>query len=203
MEIVQEISGHEISCYAKTFEVTPRDFHWHDKYEICQVVKNKFKIRVDGQVINASVGDIVAINEHIVHQFMVEEPDTCIRVFQFPLKILLSFGNVIEPLKIHIKAEEINSITGLNEKLQTLFSLIEEEKNVDFTFNNPFLQSIAASVYLLLERHFAEHRIAFSKNRDRQEFYKITDYINKHFKERIYKRRKHAKQSKRHTHFGN
>ncbi len=185
MEITQEISRHEISCWAKTFDVTPRGFHWHDKYEICQVIKNNFKIRVDGEIINASAGDIVAINEHIVHQFIVEEPETCIRVFQFPLRILLNFGNFIEPLKIHIKAEEINSIPGLREKLQMLFEMIEEERNVDFAFNNPFLQSMASSVYLILERYFSEPQSAFSKNRDRQEFYKITDYINKHFKEDI------------------
>lgn len=141
--------------------------------------------RVDGQLIEANVGDIIAINEHTIHQFLVLNDETDIRIFQFPLKILMNFNSVIEPLKVHITHEEIFAIPELEEKLDILFDMMEKEGKAIKAFENPFLQSIAASVYLLLERHFSVSQSVFAKNKDRQMFYKIVEYINEHFKEEI------------------
>ena len=185
MEIIQEISKCDICCHVKTFNKKASAFHWHDKYEICQVIKNDFSIRVDGEVINTSVGDIIAINEHVVHQFIVGADDTRIRIFQFPIKILLGFGNLTEPLKTHIKAEEIAAVNGLEEQLNALFSIMENDKAADPNRYDSFLQSTAASVYFLLERHFAESQNAFTHSRDSREFHKIIAYINNHFKEDV------------------
>jgi AraC-like DNA-binding protein len=148
-------------------------------------LKNPCDFRVDGQLIEANEGDIIAVNEHIIHQFLVSNDDTVIRIFQFPLKILLNFSSAAEPLKAHIKREEILAVPELEQKLNTLFDMMEKEGRAQKAFENPFLQSIAASVYLLLERHFSVSQSAFAKNKDRQIFYKIVEYINAHFKEDI------------------
>ncbi len=185
MEIVQEIRKSEIVCHTRKYKQAQSHFHWHENYEICQVLRKPCNFRVDGQLIEANVGDIIAINEHIIHQFLIPNDDTDIRVFQFPLKILMNFSSSIEPLKVHIKREEILSVPELEQKLDTLFDMMEKEGKVKKVYENPFLQSIAASVYLLLERHFSVSQSVFAKNKDRQIFYKIVEYINEHFKEEI------------------
>ena len=158
MEIVQEVRKNEIICHSKKYPAVHSHFHWHENYEICQVLNKPCNFRVDGQLIEANVGDIIAINEHIIHQFLVSNADTDIRIFQFPLKILLNFSAVIEPLKVHITREEILAVQGLEETLNMLFCMMEKEGKVIKAFENPFLQSIAASVYLLLERHFSDRK---------------------------------------------
>ena len=185
MKIVQEISRFEIVCHTKVFNKNIYTLHWHDKFELCQVLKNDCKFLVDGKTINASAGDIITIDENVVHQFIIEENETYVRICQLPLKILLTSQNDIDPLRIHIKAEEIEAVEGLSERLEMLFKVMEEEKRIGSTLDNSFLKSIATSVYLLLERHFSETHGVFSQERDRREFYKIVNYINKHFKEDI------------------
>ena len=185
MEIVQEIRRSEIVCHSIKYSAASSHFHWHENYEICQVLNKPCNFRVDGELIEAGVGDIIAINEHIIHQFLVPDNDTDIRVFQFSLKILMNFNSVIEPLKVHIKREEILAIPELEEKINMLFDMMEKEGNAKKAFEKPFLQSLAASVYLLLERHFSVDQSVFAKNKDRQVFYKIVEYINEHFKEEI------------------
>lgn len=185
MEIVQEVRKNEIVCHLRKYRAANSHFHWHENYEICQVLNKPCNFRVDGQIIEANIGDIIAINEHTIHQFLILNDDTDIRIFQFPLKILINFNSVIEPLKVHIKREEILSVPELEQKLDALFDMMEKEGKVKKAYENPFLQSIAVSVYLLLERHFSVSQNVFAKNKDRQVFYKIVEYINEHFKEEI------------------
>lgn len=185
MEIIQEISKFEIICHTQTFDRNVTLLHWHDKCEICQVLKNHCSFMVDGQMINASEGDIIAISEYVVHQFFIEENGTQVRICQLPLKILLHSKSAISPLRVHIKAEEIRAVPELEQRLKVLFAMMEQEKKAKEALDNPFLQSIATAVYFLLERHFSAIHGDFSQERDRREFYKIIDYINEHFKEDI------------------
>jgi len=60
---------------------------------------------------------------------------------------------------------------------------MEREESRGFSPNDPFLQSVASSVYFLLERYFSESHSPFAGERDRQDFYRVTEYINAHFKE--------------------
>lgn len=185
MKIVQEISRFEIICHTKRFNKNILDLHWHERYELCQVLKNECGFIVDGQAITASVGDIIAINENVVHQFLINSNDTHIRVCQLPLKLVLNFKNQVKPLATHIKAEDIRAVSGLEERINMLFSIMEQEKAEESTANNPFLQSLAVSVYFLLERHFTQPNGSFSQDKDRKDFYKIVGYVNDHFKEEI------------------
>jgi len=183
MEIVREISKFEIVCHTKTFYKTFLSLHCHDKYELCQVLENNCKFRVDGKEILASEGDIIAINAQVVHQFIIVENYTRIRICQLPLKLLLNLRSTLKPLKVHITAAEINEVPEVAKRLDMLFTMMEQEKKAELAIDNPFLQSLATSVYFLLERHFSEPYNIFSQEHDRQEFYKIIEYINNHFKE--------------------
>lgn len=189
MEIVQEISKFETICHTRTFNKTSNNnvlmLHWHERYELCQVLENDCSFRVDGKIVNASVGDIVAINEQLVHQFIIKEDNTKIRICQLPTKLLLNFGSSIRPLKIHITAEEISQVESLGEKLNALFDIMEQEKKNGFVANDHFQQSLVTALYFLLERHFPETENAFSGERDRQEFYRIIEYVNSHYAEDI------------------
>lgn len=185
MEIIQEVGRFEIACHTINFTPRAKQFHWHENYEICQLLKTPATFRVDGVLYDAKEGDIIAINEHVIHQFLISDEGSLIRIFQFPLKILLNFSASIAPLKIHIKHEEILAVDGLEEKITMLFNLMEDEDNAENTLENPFLSGIAASLYLLLERHFSTSESVFSKNKEKQDFYRIAEYINTHYKEEL------------------
>ena len=58
MEIVQEMTRSKIALSTKAF-CRPRDLHWHNNYEICQVSKNKCRFLVNGEDIEAVEGDFV------------------------------------------------------------------------------------------------------------------------------------------------
>ena len=67
MKIVKEISKFEIICHTKRFNKDILDLHWHERYELCQVLQNDCGFIVDGQMISARVGDIIAVNENKTH----------------------------------------------------------------------------------------------------------------------------------------
>ena len=185
MEIQREISKFEIICHTKKFYKQNYSFHWHDRYELCQVIENGLCIVVEGQEIRASVGDIIAINERVVHQFVIDEGAALVRILQLPMKLLLNLKSTVKPLKAHITAGEIKEVPGLEGRLNALFDIMEQEKDGGFAPNDPFLQSMASSLYFLLERYFSETYSIFSEERERQEFYQIIEYVNAHYKEEI------------------
>ena len=185
MKIVKEISKFEIICHTKKFNKDILDLHWHERYELCQVLNNGCGFIVDGQMISAEVGDIIAINENVVHQFIINSNDTYIRICQLPLKLVLNFKNRVMPLATHIKIEDIKAVSGLEERINMLFAIMEQEKAEQSTANNPFIQSLASSLYFLLERHFSIADGSFSQDKERKDFYKIIEYVNEHFREDI------------------
>ena len=58
-EIKKEISEFDIVCHIKQYEKSNRSFHWHERYEICQVLSGECKFLVDGQMLTAGVGDVI------------------------------------------------------------------------------------------------------------------------------------------------
>ena len=81
--------------------------------------------------------------------------------------------------------KEIAAVPDLESRLNAIFDIMEYEERGGFAPNDPFLQSVASSVYFLLERYFSESYNIFSEERDRQDFYKVIEYVNAHFKEDI------------------
>ena len=74
----------------------------------------------------------------------------------------MNFKNVINPLKTHIKGEEIRSVPGLKEKIDLLFEMMEQENSPEPRTGDPYLQGLAVSVYFLLERYFTKNNASYA-----------------------------------------
>ena len=108
MEIRQEPRRSEITCRTATIDsFYYGSFHWHENYEICQVLKKNESFRVAGDLIEANAGDIVTIKDRTIHQFLISTEKTELRIFQFSTRILLNATSNPTPLKVHITREEI------------------------------------------------------------------------------------------------
>lgn len=184
MEISREHVDYEIISRTVVKDHEHSDFHWHENIEILQLMDEPARFLVDGKIIEAEPGDIIVIKEQTVHKFMLEK-NKLMRITQLNLKILLNHELNLKGIRTHIKAAEIDEIPQLREKLDSLFMLMDKEYAAISASENQFLQFITAAMYILLMKHFGEDESYTSLKRDRKEFYRITEYVNHHFKEDI------------------
>ena len=185
MDIRKEISRSEMCSHVKCHRAGESDFHWHEKVEICRPINKPCRFLVDGKTVEAEPGDLVIIKEQAVHVFLVDNDDTDIRIIQFPFKILLHLDTPVKPLKTHIKMTEIEEIPQLRESLDKLFSLMDNEYVAEKVSENPYMQFLTVTMYMLLMRHFADDADFAVSKKDRKDFYRITAYINENFKNDI------------------
>ena len=183
MEIKKEITHSKICCHTLSYPAEPLFFHWHENFEICRVATKGCTFRIDGRLYKAEVGDIVTIPPHTVHQFIIEHPDTEIDILQFPLSLLIYSSEVTQQLKPHIKYSEFQALGKQEEKASTLLRFMLDENNSKNIGENPFFESLVVSFYLLLQKHFPAKKTVDGKHRD--DFFKITEYINTHYREEI------------------
>lgn len=180
-QIVQEPTRTDMCCHQRTMGLDGHYFfHWHEKYELFHILDKPCRILVNGQLIHAQPGDIVAINERSVHRLFLDHDNTHVRIIQFPVRILLPITSSIKPLKAHITRAELDAVPQLQASLDQLFQIMDLEYRVELTEQNPFFQSLFSAVYFLLMRHFATEESASSRN-ERQEFYQVVEYINQNY----------------------
>ena len=185
MDIIKEISTNEISSHVAHNRAHESSFHWHERVEICRPINKACRFLVDGRTVEAQPGDLVIIKEQAVHVFLVDHDDTDIRITQFPFKILLHLDTPVKPLKAHIKMSEIKEIPQLAESLDKLFSLMDNERTTQKASENPYMQFLTVTLYMLLMRYFADDTDFAVSKKDRKDFYRITAYINENFKNDI------------------
>lgn len=186
MQIVREQKRYDLFCKIKTCNLSEiHPFHWHENYEICQVMNKPCSFRVDGELIEANVGDIVVISEQTVHQFVIKEDGTDIRIIQFNPTILFGVTDKILPLKTHITHNEIKNSTELKDKLSSLLDLMEYEEDTDSSEKNSYYKAITAALYFFLQQHFSDTAKASTGKSSKDDFYRIVGYINEHFSENI------------------
>lgn len=185
MEIVQEPTRTDMCCHRRSFDIGSKSFHWHEHYELCQILTRPCRFLVNGQLIHAQPGDIIAINEQTVHRLMVDHYDTQVRIIQFPVRILLPTTASIKPLQPHITRAALNALPELQDTLDRLFEIMDREHRVLLTERNPFLQSLCAAVYFLLMRHFATDDTSVASSNERREFYNVVEYTNQHYTSNI------------------
>ncbi len=184
MQFVEENQRCEISAHSNLWKKGQTSFKWHKNCEIAIPLDKPCSFWIAGEVIRAKKGDIVFFNSRSVHSFIIEEDKTSIGLLIFDVKAILNPSIKFTPLKCHITAEEIDGISGLREKLDTLFAYAAEERLAEKTEHNPLLQSYIAAFYLSLMRHFpADDKTP--KKKQLTEFYRMVDYINDHFSEKI------------------
>ena len=185
MQIFQEIQNREMLIrIMNVAEKQKTPVKWHKNCEICQPVNKPCSFFIDGETISANPGDIIVINEYTPHSFVVTEDDTDVRILLFRPKTIMNQNIKILPLKTHITTEDIASVSGLSEKINMLFKMIHQEDQAEKVQDNPLMQSLIASFFLLLMRHFPQET-SKTIQKQRVDFYKIADYINEHFKENI------------------
>lgn len=186
MEIVRETKRYDLFCKIKNYslgEVYP--FHWHENYEICEVINKPCAFRIDGEVTEALPGDLVAISEQTVHEFLIREDDTKIRVIQFNPAILFSLTDKILPLQTHISHEAIEKIPVLKTRLESLLTLMEAEENADDSDKNKYYKAVTAALYFLLQQYFPGMQNGHAGKGEREAFYRIIAYINAHYTENM------------------
>lgn len=187
MKIIKEKTRSELCCLSRIYtRKGPHSvFHWHENVEICFIRYGRFTFFSDGEYITASAGDVVVFGEHSVHKFIPKQQINAITICQFPVSILLSSGIAVSPLKMHISAEEMAIIPDLKETLADIFKMLKKQRKSVKSTDNPFFRSMCASLYFLLMKHFPAKDSSTVNKRQRQEFYRIAEYINSHFTEDI------------------
>ena len=187
MKIIKEKTRSELACISRIYTKRgPQSaFHWHEKVEVCFIKHGEFTFFSDGEYIDASSGDIVVFGEHSVHKFIPKQKVNAITICQFPISIMLSSGIKVTPLKMHISAEEIKTVPDLDDNLTQLFRMLRKQRRSEKSVDNPFFRSLCASLYFLLMKHFPANDSSTVNKRQRQEFYRIAEYINSHFTEDI------------------
>lgn len=179
MEIKRERANIELCCRYIRRDAEEANFHWHDNYEICRPLNKPMRFRVDGEIIKAGVGDIVMIEEQVVHQFLVDSDGTEVCIVQFHPGILLGAFDRLGSPKRHITKSEIRAIEGLEERLDSILALMGSEHSAEKAQSNPYFKSLVSSFYFLLRRHFGAEM--FGGIGSRQIFYTIVDYVNKNY----------------------
>ena len=184
MQFIQENQPSEMTARTGLAHQGQSRFKWHKNCEIAMPLDKPCSFWVAGKIINAKKGDIVFINSRSVHSFIIEEDETPIALVIFDIKTILTPSVKFKPLKTHILSEEIDAISGLREKLNTLYEYASEERRAEKTADNPQMQAYIAAFYLLLMRHFPADDET-SEQKQLTEFYGMVDYINSHFNEKI------------------
>jgi len=181
MKINKEARFSDLICYTKLYKKSSGYFHWHERIEICQIFSPGCSFFIDGETVQTEPGDLVVMGEYEVHKFIIENDDSRIRLCQFPLNILFGAGCKIKPIKKHIPKSEIDTIPGLYDSITSIFDLMEKEQRAAISEENPHFRSLSASLYFLLMRHFVPEEESSEPKKDRHEFYRIIDFINKNY----------------------
>lgn len=184
-KISQEISNKQMILRKASYNPGERYFHWHERIEIVLCLDNSFNILIDGIDYTINKGDLVVIDEKVVHQFLIQDSNTNVILGQFPYSILLNSGVVPVSVNPIIRAEEIDSESGFRQKIYNMLDIILNEATVDIGEKNPFMQCMFAAFYFMLMSRFPkkENNDAFKKEKD--VFYKIVKYANDNYKNNI------------------
>jgi len=159
-------------------------FHWHNKCEVCKIIKGTTDFLIDGKIVKASVGDIVFMNEGAFHQFIFSEQKPEMRLMQFTNEAITEGKTAFTPIKTHITHEEIASVPHLEETVDFLWdTIIRETEEINCVYDNPFVKSVAQAFYHLLVRHFPDNDTGVKK--DKIKFQEVIDYIKNHYTEEL------------------
>ncbi len=160
--------------------------HWHENYEICQIIEGGMRFLVDGVNYDLSKGDIVCIDAAVPHLSCGTKEGTVFRLFKVLPSNFLQISASVKPLKVHITYDEQKEIEGFLPTLNAVFDALTKSKDVPVDQTRPLEQALSAAVYFLLMEHFATGGDSHeSKNKERKIFFKTLDYVNAHFTEPI------------------
>lgn len=182
-ELVQEHTRFKFLGHIMTWPTIGNGkLHWHENCELCRVVCKPCRFLIDGQLVDANVGDILFINEYTVHKFIIKEPNTQVYILQFQWNSFVKLNFPHQNIKRYISIEEIRSVPGLEEKIDFFMNSICTENNITNNENeNPALFGMITALYYLLLRYFPQNKKEQTFQKDRNEFFAVVAYINDHF----------------------
>ena len=180
MEIRKENHKYAVVCSIKNASSWEHSFHWHENFEICQLMDKSCSFLIDGQSFEAEAGDIIAINRRSVHRFIVDNNDVNIRIMQFPIKTILDLEANIVPIKPHITKKELSEIPNLENLVNICFEEITAEAPLEFDEKNPYLYSLINTLYFTLAKNFPSTANSAEMGASRL-FFKAVEYVNEHF----------------------
>ena len=179
MQIQQEKHRLEIICRVGHFPKWD-NFHWHENYEICQLLSESGSFLVDGKLIQAKKGDLIVIGGSVVHSFLPDGHLIAVRVVRISPRILLDENCPSAVLQTHIPWEQVERISGLAEWMNALFPLMEKESPLLKGDEKPLLRHFTMSLYLLLVKYFSVEELGPTQ-KGNEEFRRIVEYVNAHF----------------------
>ena len=188
MKISHEISRTKMLLKKTMFTAGEKHFHWHEKIEIVLCLDKSFNILIDGVNYPVKKGDLIVIDEKMIHKFSVHSDNTRVILGQFPYSILLNSGVVPVPINPIIKAEEIASDKEFERRFNNILDILLNESHVDNEEKNPFMQSMFAALYFMLMVRFpreAKSNCNVAIKKEKADFYRIVEYVNDNFRENI------------------
>ncbi len=180
MEIFKENHVYDIVCKIKNVTEWSHHFHWHDNYEICEVISNKAKFLINGKMIESGPGDIVFIDRRCVHLFAIEDEEVYIRIMQFPLKVLLNLESSIPSIKPLIKRGELKKYPELEKLVDTCMSEITSNSPLGIGEKDPYLSSLVGTLYFALAKYFSNTNDNSNSTASKL-FFDTVEYLNNHY----------------------
>jgi len=185
--LLQERTTHKALCrVGRMVFGSAGVLHWHENYEICQIIKGGMRFLVDGVNYELAEGDLICIDAAVPHLSFATEEDTVFRLFKGLSSNFMQISPSLRPLKVHITRREQEEAEGFLPTLNTLFETLTNKKDVLADETRPLEQALSASVYFLIMEYFSIDGEKYeSKNKERKIFFKTLDYVNAHFTEPI------------------
>ncbi len=160
--------------------------HWHENYEICQIIEGRMRFLVDGVSYELEKGDIVCIDAAVPHLSSASEDGVVFRLFKGLPSNFLQISSSVKPLQVHITYKQQSAIDGFLPAVNAIFDVLTKSKDVLAYESSALSQSLCASLYFLLMEHFAADADTHKpKNKERKIFFQTLDYVNEHFTEPI------------------
>lgn len=184
-KISQEISNKQMLLRKATYNPGERYFHWHERIEVVWCLDKSFNILIDGVDYKVNKGDLIVIDEKMVHKFFISDDNTNVILGQFPYSILLNSGVVPLPVKPVIRKEEISAESGLKQQIENMLNIILNEASVDIGEKNPFMQCMFAAFYFMLMSRFSKNEVSTTTKKEKLDFYKIVEFANNNYKDNI------------------
>lgn len=92
-------------------------YHWHKEYEIIRILKGYFTITIDGETCSANAGDLIFINQGLIHGGI---PENCIyECIVFDLQFLLMHGAAM--------TQYMTKLTGCSILIQSHFTRCDKD----------------------------------------------------------------------------
>ena len=92
-------------------------YHWHKEYENIRILKGHFTITIDGETCSANAGDLIFINQGLIHGGI---PENCIyECIVFDLQFLLMHGAAM--------TQYMTKLTGCSILIQSHFTRCDKD----------------------------------------------------------------------------